>query len=78
MESTHIGHWKVKVEKWVALLPLLEVCIQETRHEGGGMKRWMWWRQGTTADEMRTTLKESFGDRQQRYRDGVGTAEIQE
>ena len=46
--AKYIGRQKSTVTQCVSLLQLLEVCVQDNGYKGGGRKRLMWWRQGTT------------------------------
>ena len=34
--QTYLDRRQVKVEEWVALWPIFEVCMRETGYEGGG------------------------------------------
>ena len=54
--ATYIGHRQAKVEKWMDLRTILEVCTQEIGYEGVGRKIWPWWRQGVSEEVIRTTL----------------------
>ena len=36
LAEEHIGKWEVTVSKWVALHPLLEVCVRLTGCKAGG------------------------------------------
>ena len=47
-DSIYIQQRQATVAHWVALRPLFEVCVRETRHEGGGWRRKVWWRQEAT------------------------------
>ena len=58
-KATYIGLWKATVAQWVSLKPILEVYTLETGYEGGGRNRQLWWRQGTTAEALVTTLEEA-------------------
>ena len=53
---TYIGRCQAKVAQWVALRPILEVCVWKTAYEGGDRKRRQWWKKGETAEALRTTL----------------------
>ena len=60
LEATYIGRHQEMVQQWLALQPLMEVCDQETGYKGGGRCRRSRWRQGATAEVLRTTLEEAL------------------
>ena len=57
--AKYIVLWQVKVAHWVSLCPLMDVCARETCYEVGGWNIRLWWRQGTTDEELCNTLEES-------------------
>ena len=66
-EDTYIGRRQAKVAHWVALLPLLELCVQKNSYEGVGRNNQPWWRQGRILEDIRNTLEEASQEGQQRH-----------
>ena len=56
---TYIGRRQATVAKWVALLPIFEVCTRETGYKWGGRMMETWWRQEAAEKQLRATLADS-------------------
>ena len=57
--------------EWVALRPILEVYDREKCYEGGGRRRYPWWRQTAARKQLSATLKEiSAAARERRWKSG--------
>ena len=53
----YVARGQATVAEWVATRPILDVCVQDTGFEGGGILRVPWWRQKAAEDHMRVLVE---------------------
>ena len=58
LAKTYIGRIQEMVAQWVALRPIIKLCIREMGYEGGGRRRDTWWNQEAPETQLRATLEE--------------------
>ena len=56
--GTYIDKRQVTVAKWVALIPILEICDRETDYEVGERHHKLWWQKTVARKQLSETLKE--------------------